>query len=83
MSAYLANASVTPPKGSFSAGRPTSQSKVAQKRARQQAALRAEASGGAAAGKRPGLTLPSFKKNLKLKLGGDAIDKDDLEDKPI
>ena len=84
VSAYLATASVTPPKGSFSAGRPTSQSKVAQKRARQQAAMRAEASGGGgAAAKKPGLTLPSFKKNLKLKLGGDAIDKDDLEDKPI
>ena len=26
---------------------------------------------------KPGLSLPSFRKNLKLKLGGDAVDKDD------
>ena len=65
---------VTPSKVSVTTGRPTSQSKVAQKRARQQAALKSGASGGPM---KPGLSLPSFRKNLKLKLGGDAVDKDD------
>ena len=61
------------------AQQPKSQSKMALKRQRAAAAQKAALGGGSV---NAGVGQISFKKNLKLKLGGDAIDEEDERPQP-